>query len=659
MKEKLTYKSYCWNFGTTSFRTKDFNRSIEEQLFLLNEFWEYPQNVNKKWESNESVQIEYYDFLHEKGFITGQAVRKAKDARQKTSGLCELGLIDNNRRLTKPGKALLEICKGNDFTPDNFLQIPKDSYLYLKQLLKTSSQIDEYHIRPFVLLLYLLSRLKYLSLEEFTYLLPLCIDKQRTERILKDIPRLRKKEITLDSVIIDHLMSFQNYNDGLKLFLSSRVTADLICEIGMNRKSRNYDKGYYNLYKKLYNVFVKKDINALSQVFKATKDVTISRLWQDFLFNINSEKAIEKCPKKHMKDNPFSSASNVKEFKEVFYKTLHLLKAKSLLADYMDLNRRYLRISDIILFEDNKVRMDLAPRHFFKQSIEEMFLHAFEKCDLIHEECRITEIFPCLSSGEQDIIKGINQELGVSITTIDEAREVVEENRYERFRHLVDTKFSKDDLIELLNHFKERKDKEIFEKVTQDADIPTIFEYILGVIWYNISERKGKILDYMKLSLDADLLPKSHAKGGDADIVYEYKQTAYYPAHHLLIEATLSDDTNQRRMEMEPVSRHLGQHLVDNGNEQSYCIFIATYLDNNVVSDFRGRKNNIFYDTKGTSKFISGMKIIPIDTELLKHIVTTDTKYKELYKIFDVAYKSDIESPLEWHKCCISTPLAL
>lgn len=58
--------------------------------------------------------------------------------------------------------------------------------------------------------------------------------------------------------------------------------------------------------------------------------------------------------------------------------------------------------------------------------------------------------------------------------------------------------------------------------VTDNADIPTIFEYVLGILWYKTSERHGKILDYMKLSLDADLLPKTHAAGGEADIVYEY-----------------------------------------------------------------------------------------------------------------------------------------
>lgn len=52
---------------------------------------------------------------------------------------------------------------------------------------------------------------------------------------------------------------------------------------------------------------------------------------------------------------------------------------------------------------------------------------------------------------------------------------------------------------------------------------------ILGIIWYKVSERQGNILDFMKLSLEANLLPKTHAAGGYADIIYEYEACTSYP----------------------------------------------------------------------------------------------------------------------------------
>lgn len=95
-------------------------------------------------------------------------------------------------------------------------------------------------------------------------------------------------------------------------------------------------------------------------------------------------------------------------------------------------------------------------------------------------------------------------------------------------------------------------------------------------------------MEYMNLSLDADLLLITHAAGGHEDITYHYEATESYPAHTLLIEATLANSTNQRRMEMEPVSRHLGDYLLSH-NEEAYCLFVTTFLHVNVVADFRGR----------------------------------------------------------------------
>ena len=43
MPNEIPYKSFCWALGTTSFRTKDFNKTIEEQLALLDGFWALPE----------------------------------------------------------------------------------------------------------------------------------------------------------------------------------------------------------------------------------------------------------------------------------------------------------------------------------------------------------------------------------------------------------------------------------------------------------------------------------------------------------------------------------------------------------------------------------------------------------------------------------------
>jgi len=206
----------------------------------------------------------------------------------------------------------------------------------------------------------------------------------------------------------------------------------------------------------------------------------------------------------------------------------------------------------------------------------------------------------------------------------------------------------------LLDDFDNRNDDEINRKVTDNADTPTIFEYILGIIWYKVSGYKGRILDYMKLSLDANLLPITHAAGGEADIVYEYSATKDYPAHTLLLEATLAESTNQRRMEMEPVSRHLGNHILRTNNKSSYCLFATNYLDKNVISDFRGRKHMIFYDVRDDNRYIEGMKIIPLQTSDLRSILIAQRTYSELYPKYEKAYQDDkYVLPLVWYQECV------
>lgn len=135
-------------------------------------------------------------------------------------------------------------------------------------------------------------------------------------------------------------------------------------KFGINRKSRSYDKPYYPLYEHLYNLFVNQDINACTSVFKATKKVKIGKLWRNYLFDTISEKAIQESPRQHLRETLFSDVSNENEFKISFFKVMHLLKAKSTLSDYLDLNRRYIKTTDIVLFEDNTVKLDIVQSSF-------------------------------------------------------------------------------------------------------------------------------------------------------------------------------------------------------------------------------------------------------------------------------------------------------
>ena len=648
MPNVIPYKSFCWSLGTTSFRTKDFNKTIEEQLLLLDEFWKLDENKDENWSGNKDLQTRYYDFMQSKDFVEGNAGNKPKDAREKTSGLVDIGLIDDGRKLSNAGKALLKITSENDFSSDNQFQIAKDSYIYLKQLLKTYYNVDGHTVRPFMVLIHLLDEFDYLTLDEYTYLLPLCIGQVETSEIIDGISQLRCRNISIDEIIVNRLMGMLNYKTALDYFIDNEVTEELICEIGLNRKSRQYDKSYFKLYQALHRVFVLNDIDNLISIYDATRDIKIGKWWRNYLFDTTSEKAISNHPVAHLKTTLFNEVEDENTFKIAFFKIMHLFKAKATLSDYLDLNRRYIKTTDVVLFEDDTIKFDIVPKHFFKSVAAKLYQDAFTSSELLYEDCDMPEISECLIVNDDTIVAGINEELGINVSDMQSARAALEDTRYQRLQHLIDTKFTDDKILSLLDCFETRNDDEIRSMVTDNADVPTIFEYVLGILWYKASERHGKILDYMKLSLDADLLPKTHAAGGEADIVYEYEATEYYPEHTLLLEATLADSTNQRRMEMEPVSRHLGMHLIRTGNMNSYCVFATNYLNINVISDFRSRKTTPFYDPQDYSKSIAGMKIIPLQTSELKKIVSNRKTYKELYSLFETAYNSNLP-PHKWY----------
>lgn len=651
--EDITYKSFCWSLGTTSFRTKNFNLKIEQQLQLLDEFWSLPDNKEVPWQNNNTIQEQYYLFMQEKGFVKGDAPRKDKDAREKTSGLVDIGLIDENRRLTNAGKALHEISMSGDFSSDNPLQIPKDSFLYFKQLLKTSCNVSEDTVRPYIVLNYIFSKVEYLSLEEFKFLLPLCTTKNNTEEIINGILAIREGTATVDDIIISKIMGMTNYQIALRMLKTPAVVDELlICHIGLNRKSRDYDKIYFELYKWLEIAYFGHDDNALPKVYETARKVNIGRYWIKYLFNTTSKKAIEKNPQKCKNATAFDNIKTNEEFRTVFFKTMHLFKAKATLSDYYDLNRRYFKITDTVIFDDGKVYLDIVPKQFLSSVANELFECAFITSGNLSNNCELTEIAPCLVIKEETIISGINDELGLNISSMSEARQAVMDERHKRFNELIDSRFDDDTLISLLDKFENRNDDEIMSLVTDNADVPTIFEYVLGIIWYKVSERKGNILEYMNLSLEADLLPRTHAGGGEADIEYWYEACPDYPAHCMLLEATLADGTNQRRMEMEPVSRHLGEHILKHENNNSYCVFSTTYLDRNVISDFRNRKTFSYYN-KDYTKSVDGLKIIPLQTTELKTIIRNGLNYRTLYTIFDNAFNS-IEPVPTWYEKCLN-----
>lgn len=645
-----SYKSYCWSLGTTSFRMVEFNRKIEQQLKLLNDFWDIPQYQNQNWSANNALQVAYYEFIKAQGFIEDKdAPRKDKDAREKTSGLVDLGLINAERRLTSAGQALLDIAQSGIFEDDNLLQIPADSFIYFKQLLKLSCPFEEGHVRPYAILAYMLAELGEISKEEFTYLLPLAINRNKMDMIINYIREIRNGGTTIDEAITSVLSEMDNYRIAKTMFNNAPVIDDIIIqEIGMNRKSRSYDIPYTELYRVLDVYRSYPEDGVANQLFKAVIKISgkASLYWKKYLFNTSLESVVKRDGAATVNRVALFRTTSNEEFRNEFFRLLHLFKAKSLLDDYYDLNKRYFKTSDTVLFKDDIVKFDIIPNCYFSLVKDSLLGIAFTQATNLFSVTNLADMGLAFDIKQEQLFEKAEELYGVQVRNLYDIQGFVDRERYTRLNQMIDEKFTDEILIKLMTHFENRDDKDIQTLVTNNADVPTIFEYVLAIAWYKISGRQGKVLEYMNLSLDADLLPITHAAGGHEDITYKYEATENYPAHTLLIEATLAGGTNQRRMEMEPVSRHLGDYLL-NHTEEAYCIFATTFLHVNVVADFRGRKFMPYYSSDG-ARSVNGMKIVPCNTEEIKTIIQRGITYAQLYRVFEEAHQANT-APNLWY----------
>ena len=642
----MAFKSYSWSIGTTSFRVSQLNYKIERQLQLLKQFW--LDNPNDNWKNNNELQSKYYYFMKDNGFLIGEAPRPDKDAREKTSGLVDIGVLTQDRKLTEVGSKI-ESLLGKERTKDNIFYIDEDSYYYLLQFLKLQVNNDGLKVKPFIALLYMLEKLDYLTYDEFTYLLPLCKSKYDVIKMVNDI-KYNRQGLDLDTIITTRIYDMDNYIRALEEFRKDYpVTEETFEMIGMNRKSASYEHAYLHVYNELVNLVFHlrhnsfdERIEAYNNLYNYCKNISgnAKSHWMSYLFmNYNPRNFDEKFDEEFRKLE-ISEVKNIVDFKRVFFEREHIIKWKVNLKEYFDL-------TDIIKFGEDKIELDLLPKYYFKEIIDDLLdekmLEDEEYDKMFHSFLPIEEISNKYRTDISNIVNDINKDLNTDLT-IDSINTYLEDEKIKQFNKLIDERFKDNDLLAILDLIKERKDSEVSNLVSDNADVPTIFEYILGIAWYRISNKEGNILKFMNLSLDADLLPKTHAGGGMADIVYEYKENGY-PKHNLLIEATLSESTGQRHMEMEPVSRHLGEDISATNNENDYALFVAPNLEERLILDFRNMKSR--YYPKANGEYINGLKIIPIDTDILKNFISNHKKYSDLYNLFDSAYKSQIPDP-EW-----------
>jgi hypothetical protein len=608
------------------------------QLILFEQLFR-ESNRDEKWESNSPLQLKYVQLLVENNLLsTNEQKLASKNARVKSAPIEQFGLIERKNKLITPkGLQLLKLINDKSYKKrNNFLQIDLIALFFLQNLFFYSKKDKNENI--FEIYLEIFKQMGgYLSLEEFK-LVPL-VKNLEFELFMSELKKIRTKKSTptkLISLIIqnDHELNskkeefIQEYNnsnlEGNYFYTSKGVagqtTVFKIMEIFETIAScKKLNKNEKNSIKEL---FIKSSFKVYTGYILPTQQMHITK--KNFIQNY---KSLFRFVRTTIKNN----------FATNFFNFIHSCRIKKNLDDYLDLNKRHLLLSDLFEFSSSKV------------SLSKIFYIILEHPNNMYkklQEIEIKEDSLDFLLKDSYVLKKLKE---YNVSSVEELKRFKYENDKKILKQTIEEKFSKQKITkEILPLFIDRtsqNDNKLQSLVTNSAKIPTIFEYIIALCWYYLDEKNLDIILNAGLSLDSQMLPKSHAVGGNADIYIEYKD------HILMLEVTLTQKSNQRRAEMEPVSRHLGNLLLGITNsvkkENSYAIFIAPHLDTNVINDFRAKRSTYW---ERDNNFIKGMNILPFSVKDIIKLINSQKSYKELKLLFYSLLNSKTSWGSKWYK---------
>lgn len=590
-------------FGNTSLRVKNLLYNFEVQLLLFEELFSHCDE-NDIWANDSSLQVRYLELLKQHNLLESKHKTThlgTKDARVKSAPLEDYGLINRKeKKITPQGYELLELIKTQSYKIYNdFLQIDLISLFFLKASLQiNNNSLFGQYLEVFK------AFNGSLDIETFK-LLPLVNHFASTSAFI---------EVIKNKSVFTYLLEKDiDFKQNLNMFLN-----DL--------KANTLQSYYFKTAKgEKTAVCIVRVLQEIFLPFKMSNDTTFllklldSKDYSEFK-NLYLPYILKSKKKKEKIENLKEFCNGETElFGRKFFCSIFEARIVANLNDYLDLNRRYLNLTGIFEFYKDRVVTNIMFSIVLKHPNLNEILNTIKQSPISKNLLN-----DCFNNKE---FKKYFENLGIKQPQ--DIKQCKINSDKQKLTNLLNTSLKKENVIELLTLFNDRKnDEKILERFpSTQANIPTIFEYIIAVAWCHIDENIERIFE-ANLSLDSALLPKSHAVGGNADFVYVYDN------HHLMIEVTLTEKTNQRRAEMESVSRHLGNLLLSlekHTQQQSYGIFIAPYLDKNVLNDFRSRIHCYFENEKG---YVEGMKILPLSTQDIVKILQSNLNYKALLPHF-------------------------
>lgn len=579
-------------------------------------------------------------------------------ARHYTSNLVKIGFTDGERRISSVGRSFVD---GKSVERDNFeklLPINDTNLIFLRQLLKLRvyGKGTPVYYNPMIMCLYILSQFETISINTLTLMVQMInpfypVDPQK---FVEDVKKSSVEEVETNYI---------TYNEGNKYDEVSSLPVPMEKKYFENTfKNRKTSKvpEYYQFYL-AYATFMKEksEIN-LKELYKVWKD-SKSKINKAFGFDSNVFKFDSRQPTNVTKflynnrDNEYLQTDNING---TIYKLFMGSKRHDITGEYSDTFFRLLSVTGVVSMRNGIATLkyrELWLKFFESAQVEKkIFGEATEKQYSAYEKnnnspfyshVSIEGIFGIVNTTSEMIVQEINEELNVA--TAEEARTILKSKVNNEFVTYIKENYSKERTIRLLDLFSDRNnDQRIQSEVGSTASVPTIFEYIVGIAWYHISDKNYDVFSSFNLTMNADFIPETHAGGGSGDIVINYHDKI------VMLEVTLMNKQAQKRGEWEPVLRHAANLAIEVAPKEVVTLFIADELDNNTINIWRAiasvpLKSSREVETNG--RYAENVTIMPLQNKELSELLQKGVKEEELlYKIKSSFGQLSLDFDLDW-----------
>ncbi|RIY32761.1 hypothetical protein CKF54_04210 [Psittacicella hinzii] len=666
---KLKDNNSIFNMGDTSLRLKklaDANYLILQHLANFSYADLTWQDKNFQEEFYKSIFKEIIN-LEERGVKIFEHFSRTyktptnndigKRARTWTNALVKTGLLTSDRLLSEAGKNFLDYKTKVADEIESLITTDINKLVYIRQFLKQrvySADSDNYFYNLRFAIKFLLRHDNVPSKEFFSILESISpnYSDEKLEEIIANYHNVSNNSSSFSDYYFNNfeqnLVSEEEVSQAQSMFASNNFTSDLFYKCFTNSKSSNQPQ-YKEFVVNLIELKDRKSGLALESIKELCKSPKIKKAFgfNKSPFIVNPKDNIEEFFNKNQ-DNLLLEDDHFK-----IYQQFILCKRFDLIREYSSICKSSLQLTGLFNFNNNLVNLN---QKWLFQILNDHLANRFslrgndsyEDYELNHDsswfkDISLTEIFSLNPEEVKEILQKVRAQFALDDSTSIE--QYFNDQTEIEYKNFIDENFPKEKVISILEAIEDRDDSKVYQLVTENTTIPTIFEYILTIAWYHISQNKDyPVSQSFKLTLDGDKLPLTHRGAGVGDIEIITSQYA------LLIEATLMSRYVQKRGELEPVIRHSTNFKISQQPKYCQTIFISNEVDTNVANIFRAMQFVELYGTS-TKQKVSGLNIFPLTTRNLIDILKKDIKDKHILQTLQSTLMQ-IPSPIysRWHE---------